>query len=147
MSLGNAEQPSNIQAAVSWFGPTNFLTMDELLGERGMLPPEGFRHSEPDSPESLLLGAQITTIPEAVKAANPETYVSPKACPFLLQHGTADAVVPVQDSILLAEKLARAIGKDKVRLELLEGCAHADPAFETPQNIKKVLDYLDEQLR
>jgi acetyl esterase/lipase len=145
-SLGNPQHPCNIQAAVSWFGPTDFLSMDELLAERGMLPPEGFRHSEANSPESLLLGAQITTLPELVKAANPETYIRSNACPVLLQHGTADAVVPVQHSLHLAKKLKRVLGKDKVELDLFEGAAHADPAFETLRNVKKVLDFLDRHL-
>jgi hypothetical protein len=43
----------------------------------------------------------------------------------------------------MAAKLADGIGKDKVTLELLPNARHADPAFETPQNIKKVLDFLD----
>ena len=36
-SLGNPDQPCDIQAVVDWFGPTNFLTMDVLLTERGNL--------------------------------------------------------------------------------------------------------------
>jgi len=147
LGLGNEQQACNVQAVVSWYGPTDFLSMDALLAESGLLPPEGFRHSEADSPESHLLGAQITTIPEKVRAANPETYVRPGAPPFLLQHGTADAVVPVQHSIRLAKKLARAIGEDRVRLELLEGAAHADPRFENPENVKTVLDFLDIYLK
>ncbi len=30
-----------------------------------------------------------------------------------------------------------------VTLELLEGAGHADPAFETPENVARVLDFLD----
>jgi len=147
LGLGNPRQPAGVKAAVSWYGPTDFLSMDRLLEESGLLAPVGFRHSEADSPESRLLGAPIPTIPDRVRAANPETYLRPNACPFLLQHGTADAVVPVQHSIHLAEKLEKVLGKSKVELELLEGAAHADPAFETPQNIKKVLDFLDAWVR
>jgi len=145
--LGNADQPCDVQAAVSWYGPTDFLTMDAFLAESGLLAPEGFRHSEADSPESRLLGAQITTVPEKVRAANPETYVRPGAPPFLLQHGTADAVVPVQDSIRLADKLVSAGGPGSVTLELLAGAAHADPRFETPENVHKVLAFLDAHLK
>jgi acetyl esterase/lipase len=31
LSLGNPDQPCNVQAVVDWFGPTNFLKMDEQL--------------------------------------------------------------------------------------------------------------------
>jgi acetyl esterase/lipase len=147
LSLGNPEQPSNVQAVVSWFSPTNFLKMDEQLTASGLPPMPGMEHSAADSPESVLLGAQITRIPERVKTADPETYVTSSAPPFFLQHGTLDAVVPVQGSIRLAAKLEKVLGKGRVRMELLEGAGHGDPLFETPENIKKVLDWLDQHLR
>src|SRR5512139_1589876 len=36
LSLGYADQPSHIQAVVDWFGPTNFLKMDEQLTQSGL---------------------------------------------------------------------------------------------------------------
>lgn len=143
LSLGNSEQPSHVQAVVDWFGPTDFLKMDEQLAESGFAPAEGFSHNGADSPESLLLGAQITKIPELVSKANPETYIRSIAPSFFIQHGTHDDTVPHQQSVNIAAKLADVLGKDKVTLELLPNARHADPAFETPQNVKKVLDFLD----
>jgi acetyl esterase/lipase len=147
LRMGNADQPANIQAVVSWFGPTNFLKMDEQLASVGLLAPVGLRHSEANSPESLLLGRKITSIPFRVRAANPETYINPETPPFFLQHGTRDAVVPCQQSIDFAAKLMGMLGEKKVRLELLDGAEHADPRFETPQNVSKVLEFLDEHLK
>jgi acetyl esterase/lipase len=147
LSLGNPEQPSHVQAVIAWFGPTDFLKMDEQLAESGLQPEPGMEHSDANSPESLLLGEQITKIPELVKAANPETYITPAAPPFFLQHGTLDAVVPVQMSINLAAKLEQALGADLVRLELLEGAEHADPRFEAPDNVNKMLDFLDKHIK
>jgi acetyl esterase/lipase len=146
LSLGNPEQPSHVQAVVAWFGPTDFSKMDEYLTERGLPPEPGMEHSGANSPESLLLGRKITEIPDLVKAANPETYITPAAPPFFLQHGTMDPVVPVQMSINFAAKLEQVLGKDRVRLELLEGAEHADPRFEAPENVKRVLDFLDAHL-
>jgi acetyl esterase/lipase len=147
LSLGNPEQPSHVQAVVSWFGPTDFLKMDEQLAERGLPPELGMEHNGPHSPESLLLGEQITRIPERVKAANPETYITSSAPPFFLQHGTMDGVVPVQMSINFAAKLEQALGKDMVQLELLEGAEHGDPRLEAPDNVSKVLDFVDKNLK
>jgi len=146
-SLGNADQPCHVQAVVTWFGPTDFSKMDGYLIEHGLRPPPGQEHNSAHSPESLLLGQKITEIPQRVKAANPETYITADAPPFFIQHGVQDPVVPVQMSIQLAAKLEQVIGKDKVRLELLEGAEHADPQFETPENIEKVLDWLDQHLK
>lgn len=147
LSLGNPDQPSHVQAVVDWFGPTDFLKMDEQLAEGGMPPPAGMEHNGANSPESLLLGAPITEIPDRVRAANPESYITADAPPFFLQHGTKDDTVPVQMSIRFAAKLEQALGKDRVQLELLEGAEHGDPRFEAPDNVSKVLDFIEKHLK
>jgi acetyl esterase/lipase len=146
LSLGNAHQPSNVQAVVNWFGPMDFLKMDEQLAESGLTHPE-IKHNAPNSPESLLMGQPITEVPGLIYFANPESYISSNACPFLIQHGTKDMIVPVQQSINLAAKLEKAIGKKNVILELLPDAEHADSQFETTQNVNKVLDFLDRCLK
>jgi acetyl esterase/lipase len=147
LSLGHPDQPCHVQAVVAWYAPANFLKMDEHLAASGLLALPGFRHNEENSPESLLMGHQITEIPEKVKEANPETYIRPGAPPFLLQHGTKDPIVPVQQSIEFADKLTQIVGEDCVTLELLEGAEHADVRFETPENVSRVLDFLDKHLK
>jgi acetyl esterase/lipase len=147
LSLGNADQPSHVQAVVDWFGPTDFLKMDEQLAEAGMAPPPDQAHSGANSPESLLMGRRITEIPDLVHVANPETYIHPSAPPFFIQHGDRDDIVPYQQSVHMAAKLAAVLAPEKVTLELLPGARHADPAFAAPENIKKVLDFLDRYLK
>jgi acetyl esterase/lipase len=147
LSLGNPDQPCNVQAVVDWFGPTNFLKMDEQLTASGLTPMEGTEHSGVNSPESWLLGNKITEIPEKVKAANPETYIRKDAPPFLIQHGVVDPVVPVQQSVSLAENLKRVCGDERVILELFEGFEHGDHRFESPVNVERVLDFIDQHLK
>jgi acetyl esterase/lipase len=147
LNLGNPDQTSHVQAVVDWFGPTNFGKMDEQLTSSGLAPMEGTEHSGVNSPESWLLGGKVTEIPERVKEANPETYIRENAAPFLIQHGLADPVVPFQQSIGLAENLMRVCGKDRVTLELFDGFEHGDRRFESPLNVKRVLDFLDAHLR
>lgn len=144
LTLGFKDQPCNLQAAVVWYAPTNFLKMDDQLASLGLLPPAGFRHNEANSPESLLLGSTITEIPLLVKAANPETYISDTLPPMLFQHGRRDPVVPVIQSIELVEKLKEKFGENCVTLEVLENAEHADPAFETKENINRVFRFLKE---
>jgi len=146
LNLGHPEQPCSVQAVVAWFGPTDFGKMDEQLAEWGLASPELQPHNAPDSPESLLLGAPLTEIPERVQAANPETYVRPGAPPFLLQHGTRDVLVPALQSVNLAARLRQVLESDRVMLELLEGAGHADPRFESQENVTRVLDFIDRHL-
>jgi acetyl esterase/lipase len=144
--LGNPGQPDRIQAVVSWFPPTDFLKMDEQLAESGFLMPIEFAHSGANSPESLILGQKITEIPELVRSANPETYIRPGLPPIFIQHGDMDDTVPYQQSLNFAKKLAF-VAPQGITHEILPNARHGDPAFETPQNIQKVLDFLDRALR
>lgn len=147
LRLGYPDLASNVQVVVDWYGPTDFLKMDEQLAASGLAPLEGTEHNSENSPESWLLGCKITEVPERVQAANPETYIRENAAPFLIQHGVIDSVVPVQQSIRLAENLSRVCGDDGVVLELFEGFEHADRRFDSPVNVKRVLDFIDQHLK
>ena len=148
-SLGNADYSSAVQAVVAWFPPTNFLLMDEQLEASGLKQKPGPDHSGPESPESLILGAPITEIPDIVKAANPETYVRAGLPPMFIQHGNADSTVPYQGSLTFACKLAAANGQDNVTYEILLNAKHGheESLFNTPENVNKVLDFIDGALR
>jgi acetyl esterase/lipase len=147
LSLGNADQPSHVQAVVDWFGPTDFLKMDEQLAESGLAHGDEEDHNGSNSPESLLLGKKITLIPDLVRSANPETYIHPKVPPFFIQHGTKDDTVPHQQSVNFAAKVKEIAGSERVTLELIEGARHGDPKFDAAKNVKKVLDFLDQHLK
>jgi acetyl esterase/lipase len=143
-SLGNASQSDAVQAVVDWFGPIDFATMDSQLETSGAGPAN---HGAADSPESQYLGATLASVPQKVEAADPATYMSPDDPPFLIEHGTADAQVPVQQSQEFAAVLAKELGSGNVTLELLQGAGHADPAFSTQENVAYVLDWLDAHLK
>jgi acetyl esterase/lipase len=144
LSQGNPEQSSRVQAVVDWFGPTDFLRMDEHLKASGVTRP--MAHSTPDSPESKLIGKNIEDAPALVKEANPVTYISSDDPPFLIQHGMEDNLVPYQGSVLLARKLGNALGYDKVSLELFPATRHGGPAFGSEDNLERVYRFLDKHL-
>lgn len=71
----------------------------------------------------------VTDSPAALKAADPITYVSSNAPPFLLFHGTDDRLVsPVQTALLHAA--LRASGADSTRY-LITGAGHGDIAIKS----------------
>ena len=144
LSLGNANQSSRVQAVVDWFGPTNFLLMDEQLIETGNGKPD---HSDANSPESKLMGQKITDIPAKVQLINPETYITKDDPPFLIEHGTKDQLVPTQQSINFAAKLTPVLGKEKVTIHLLEDARHGGLQFETKENLELVFRFLDAVLK
>ncbi len=84
---------SRVQAVCDWFGPTDFLRMNDVKG--------GIDHNAVDSPESQLMGAPIQEHPDLVGYANPITYISADDPPFLIMHGGEDrTVIPNQSEFL-----------------------------------------------
>jgi len=145
LSMGWADYSSHVDLVVDWFGPTeNFLKMDEELAASGSGVPD---HSLADSPESLLLGQKITEVPELVQFASPMTYITEDVPWFLIQHGSLDQLVPVEQSINFAKRIEEIAGEEKVILEILDGCIHADAAFFSDENVTRVYEFLDSKLK
>jgi acetyl esterase/lipase len=144
LSFSNPEYPCNVQVAVDWFGPTDFLKMDEQLDESGYGPSD---HSKADSPESRYLGARLSDVPLKVELANPMTYIHKHMPPILIQHGRLDTLVPVQQSMLFVEKLEKYVSHDRFEFDILEGAGHGDPLFETEENMERVFSFLDRYLK
>ncbi|MBL8966854.1 MAG: alpha/beta hydrolase [Spirochaetaceae bacterium] len=142
--LGNEMVSDRVQAVVDWYGPIDFTAMDGQFKASGIA---GQVHDSADSFESKYLGAQITTVPALVAKTNPATYIDAKDPPFFIQHGTADATIPTRQSRDFAARLAKIIGIDKVFFEAIEGAGHGGARFETPENLSKVLDFLDGRLK
>jgi dipeptidyl aminopeptidase/acylaminoacyl peptidase len=81
-------------------------------------------HDEASSPESEFLGRKITTCPELVRLASPITYVSRSMPPFLIIHGSADPIVPVEQSLRFYERIKEVCGKERVELFVANGQGH-----------------------
>jgi acetyl esterase/lipase len=95
-------ESSAVQAVVDYFGPTDFLQMEQHR------VPGSMHHNTPDSPESLLVGGPVKEKKEIVAKANPINYVTPNDAPFLIIHGEADPLVPHYQSQILASSLKKA---------------------------------------
>lgn len=132
MGAGGEEKTvsDRVQAVVAWYP-----LIDVSIGDRE------------DAPERMLFGRPMAEVPELVRNSNPETYITPDDPPFFIEHGDKDQAVPVQQSIHFAAALEPVLGKDKVHLKIIEGAGHVDKAFETPENISLVLDFLDSVFR
>ena len=143
-SLGNSNVSDRVQAVVDLYGPINFGTIDQQFVESGI---NGETCNISSSLESKLMGQDISTIPDQVAKANPETYISIDDPAFFIQHGTADRVIPYQQSVDFAGKLKIVIGDKKVYLEIIQGAGHGDEQFFTTANIKKILEFFDANLK
>lgn len=141
--LGNTDQSSCVQAVVDWFGPIDFLKMQEQFSGTNC----SSTTNDASSPESKLVGAAIQTVPEKVALTNPMNYITADDVPFFIENGTADCNIPPVQNKNLADALSAVIGADKVTYVSLEGAGHGGAQFETEENLKLVIGFLDTYLK
>jgi acetyl esterase/lipase len=98
----NLDFSSRVRAVADWFGPTDFLQMDAHRLADGMV------HDSPGSPESVLIGGALQKNKDRAVKANPITYITSSAPPFLIAHGDLDRLVPINQSKLLEAALKKA---------------------------------------
>jgi len=139
-SLVAVRQKVNLVAAGVFFPPTDFLEYGKLKID----PSKDSRMSKiaralayPDR------GADLTDeeITEQLTAISPALQVTEGAPPFLLIHGDADPLVPLQQS----QKLLAALKAKNVPAELIikEGGGH--PWLTIPVEVAKMADWFDKQ--
>ncbi len=141
--LGNADQSSCVQAVVDWYGPIDFLTMDEQFTGTGCPA----NHNEASSPESQLLGGLVQENQDLARLVNAMSYISTDDPPFLIQHGTADCNVPPAQSQNLYDSLKAAIGEEKTSLTFIEGAGHGGAEFVDTANMQQIVDFFSKTLK
>jgi acetyl esterase/lipase len=133
---GNAGLSSRVQAAVMWYGYSDFLQL--------RFYPSSALHDPQGSPESKLIGGPIQKNPERTATAGPVSFVSADDPPFLLLHGTIDNTVAFNQSELLADAL-RAQGVP-VSFLPVQNVGHGGSAFFSTANLQTVYQFLDARL-
>lgn len=122
--VGSAKGISSRVACVAdFFGPSELLAMSSK--------PSEIDHDAKDSPESLLVGGPLQERRERAREASPVTWASEGDAPMLIIHGTADPLVPFDQSMRLRKALDAA--HVECRLIPVEGGGHGgfdDPAID-----------------
>jgi acetyl esterase/lipase len=143
LSMGNSNVSSKVNAVVSWYGPMNFSTLSEQRIKLGQTAYQ----AEEASGEFQMMGGSISSLPEKYRSFSAQTYISAKCPPFYIQHGKSDDVIPYLQSVEFAKVLETVMGKDQVKLKLIENAGHFDRIHSSPENTSEVLDFLDERLK
>lgn len=135
------EFSSRVQCVMDDYGPTDFTQMDAHR-----LPTGGAVHNSPQSPESRLIGGDISDPAHRAKTVrvNPITHVTRDDPPFLINHGDQDPLVPHHQSELLFDALQAAAVR--VRLNTIQGGGHGS-GFGGPDLEKLRQAFFDHHLR
>ncbi|HEY7326031.1 MAG TPA: alpha/beta hydrolase [Gemmataceae bacterium] len=131
---GNAEQSSAVQAVVSFFGPTDFTqpVWSKDVRERHLTP---------------FLGGTAEEKAEVYRRASPMTYVSKNAPPFLFVHGTADDMVPMQQSEEMVKKLRQLAVPARLIAVDGEGHGWGWSQEDRLKSLAHMMDFFDENLK
>src|SRR5262245_48958443 len=140
---------SRVQAAGSFFAPTDFLnfggdrvTIFDLFRQRGVVDPSFQFFDEDQKTGARTPIADQQKLMRILSEVSPVSHVTSDDPPTILIHGTADQAVPVQQSQRLADQLSTA--HVEVRLILREGMRHAWPGWE--RDAEAIAQWFDSHL-
>lgn len=122
----HTDQSSRVQAVCDYFGPADLADMPAAQAARA------------DGPVALLLGGPVAEKTDAAKAASPVTYISKDDPPFLICHGTEDALVPISQSENFLTAL-KAAGIDATLLKV-KGAGHGFSGEAPDPPIREIQD-------
>lgn len=131
------EVSSAVQAVMDWYGPTDFLTMNDMPGDQD--------HFAPDSPESQLIGGPVKDYPDRVAASSPIRYIYPGFPPFLILHGDADRTVLPNQSTAFHDALQKRGCRSE--LVIIPGAGHGFKGEDFHHAIVKARAFLQHELR
>lgn len=140
---GNEDQSDRVQCVCDIFGPADFSTVVQQAAEDKNVK-NIFEFNTPKDPYSSLIGAKLDDKAKA-DAVSPIHYVSADTPPFLILHGTHDALVPYAQSVQFEAAL-----KEKgvpVWLQKLPGSGHGGAAFGKPSVIQLMASFFDKHLK
>lgn len=130
-------QSSSVQAAIDFYGPTNFLT---ILNQS---TPHGVSVRAPAL--ALLLGKPVEQVPEPARLASPVCHVDKSDPPLFIAHGDQDVQVPINQSHEL-EGAYRANGLN-VEFKVAYGAGHGSSDYYKVEFLKNVASFLAKALK
>ena len=139
----NQEQSDRVQAVCDWYGPTDFMAVvQQAADDKNAKTIFNFNHGDP---YSQLIGGKLGEDRAKCEAVSPVTYVSKENPPFLIMHGTKDALVPLAQSEELLAALQKA-GVDAL-LQKFPGAGHGGPEFGLPAVQELIRKFFDKHLK
>lgn len=141
LDLPEKEEVSGaVQAVCDWFGPSDLLTMPANTPG-----PSRTEEALANSNGAKLLGATVYKVPELARQASAFHQASAGDAPFLILHGDADPMVPLEQSARLHEALEKA-GVPSQYIVVKEA-GHGGPQFNTPEVQKVMVDFFTARLK
>ena len=133
---GNLDYPSNVDAIVDYFGPTDFVLRTKTQPQKTV---------PKNAPVSLLLGGPADEKVEVARMASPVSHVTADDPPLLIFHGKKDKTVYFGQSERIVEEYRKV--KRPVKLNVLENAGHGGQSFYSGASREVLVRFLDRHLR
>ena len=131
---------------VHTYGPYAFDQFVSQFEESGVTP----KYAETGTAESFegqMFNKQAPKdVPQRVKNYNPEMYFNDQMPPILAFAGTADAVVPYQQTVNMIDAARQYVPEEKAVLHLVEGTGHGPASYMTPEFTDEKIAFLEKWL-
>lgn len=141
---GNDKTSDRVQAVCDFYGPANFNTVVEQAAADKNVK-NIFKFNTPSDPYSSLIGVPLHEDKAKSDAVSPVHFVSKDDPPYLILHGTADALVPYAQSEELAAALKQA--GVPVLLQRFPNAGHGGPVFHQPNVRDLIKTFFDKHLK
>ncbi len=128
---GNPDQPSKVQAVVSFVGPVNLII-------------ENYTDTQTQILEAFLGGKPKEKIADC-RRASPITYINKGDAPMLCFFGTADPLISYDQAFQVTSALATA--EVPGRVELLLGASHGWMGEELSRTMDATIGFFDQHLK
>jgi hypothetical protein len=137
MALDKVDESIRIQCVIDMYGPSDLTPVVGRNPER----------NDVWKAASALLGpcANDTELMKKARWATPITYVRRDSPPFLIQHGDADIIVPLEQGRKMADALQKAGAE--ATLMVMPGAGHAGAPLFTEENHRTLVAFLDRHLK
>ena len=142
----NNNQPETVNAIIAMYGPYAFDQFVSQFEESGVTP----KYAETGTAESFegqMFNKQAPKdVPQRVKNYNPEMYFNDQMPPILAFAGTADAVVPYQQTVNMIDAARQYVPEEKAVLHLVEGTGHGPASYMKPEFTDEKIAFLEKWL-
>lgn len=170
----NLHLDPRVKAGIAWYPQTDFASADEELEINSIINKNlGIPYTDQSETEyeaafplseddefpfhnrkeavcSLFLGCNMETLSgrqqDVVRQASPIKNLHSQLPPLLIQHGTMDQILPMQQSIRFFTEANRICGDQRVTLDLIRGAIHSSLKFETQENLDQIFSFLSRVL-
>ncbi|MFD0697429.1 alpha/beta hydrolase fold domain-containing protein [Paenibacillus sp. GCM10027628] len=162
----NIEFSPNIKGAIALYPVTDFAKLDYQLKVNSLINKSNKKvedisesyveafplseedsfpfHNTEDSVCSIFLGSPLPESAVSLRHANPISHINSNVPPILIQHGSGDEIIPMQQSINFTLQTNEICKEERVICDILPGAIHGSVKFHSEENMNRIFKWVEQ---